>query len=109
MGWLDDLRRDPDGVHAKLVRRLYGQHVAAAFAAPPFISESEDGQRQAIVPVEFACPIILLPPTVTDADEIVLAFHDGRRLCIDRNQLQRWRHMVAVWVATDRTDGADFF
>ncbi|MBO9308004.1 hypothetical protein [Thermomicrobium sp.] len=107
MGWLDDLRKDPDSTHAKLVRRLYGQRVAAAFATP-FISENKDGQRQAIVPVAFECALILLPPTVNDVDEIVIAFPDGKQLCIDRSQAHRWRHMIAIWVATDRADKADF-
>jgi len=107
MGWLDDLRSNPDGTHAKLVRHLCGQRVVATFATP-FVCEGKDGQRQAIVPVECECSLILLPPTVTDAGEIVIAFPDGKRLCIDRSQAHRWRHMVAIWVATDRTDEADF-
>jgi hypothetical protein len=107
MGWLDDLRKDPDRTHAKLVRRLYGQRVAAAFATP-FISEGKGGQRQAIVPIEYECPLILLPPIVNDVDEIVIVLSDGKRVRADRSQARNWRHMVAVWIATDRTDEADF-
>jgi hypothetical protein len=106
MGWLDDLRMDPDGTHARLVRRLYSQRIAAAFAMP-FISEASDGRRQAIVPVEAECPLVLLPPIVADADEIVIAFADGRRLCIDSSKVQRWRHMVAAWVAAEQSDEAN--
>jgi hypothetical protein len=98
---------DPDGTHAKLVRRLYGQRVAAVFATA-FISEGKDGQRQAVVPIEYECPLILLPPTINDVDEIVIVLSDGKRVCVDRSQARSWRHMVAVWVATDRTDEADF-
>jgi hypothetical protein len=105
VSWLDDLRNDPDGIHAKLVRRLYGQRIAAAFAKP-FVYECNDGRRQAIVPVKFECALVLFPPI--DADEIVIAFPDGRRLCVDRSQVQSWRHMIAIWVATDRADKADF-
>jgi len=105
VGWLDDLRSDPDGTHAKLVRRLYVQRIAAVFAKP-FVYECNDGRRQAVVPVEFECALVLFPPT--NADEIVIAFPDGKRLCVDRSQVQNWRHMVAVWVVTDRTDEADF-
>jgi hypothetical protein len=106
MGWLDDLRKDPDGTHARLARRLYGQRVAATFATP-FIFERDDGRRQAIVSVEVECPLVLLPPTVADADEIVIAFADGKRLCIDRSRIQHWRHMVAAWVATEQSDEAN--
>ncbi len=106
MGWLDDLRRDPDGTHKKLVHRLYRRSVAAVFAAP-FMSVRDDGRRQAIVPIEVACPLVVLPPTVSDADEIVISFCDGRRLCVDRSQVRRWRHMVTVWVATDQADEAN--
>jgi len=106
MGWLDDLRKDPDSTHAKLARRLYGQRIVAAFATP-FVYEYRDGRRQAIVPVEVECPLILLPTTVTEADEIVIAFHNGKRLCADPSHAQRWRHMVAIWVAADCADKAD--
>jgi hypothetical protein len=106
MGWLDDLRKDPDSTHARLVSRLYGQRVAAAFVKP-FMTERQDGRRQAIVPVEVECPLILLPPVVTDADEIVIAFPDGRQVCVDHSQLRQWRHVIAVWVAAEQTDEAD--
>jgi len=106
MGWLDDLRKDPDGTHAKLTRRLYGGRIAARFATP-FISEQEDGRRQAIVLADAGCPLVLFPPTAADVDEIVIAFDDGRRLCIDHSDVQRWRHMLAVWVANDPSSEAD--
>jgi hypothetical protein len=106
MGWLDDLRKDPDRTHAKLVSRLYRHRVAAVFAAP-FISEHSDGKRQAIVPVQIECPLLLLPPIAADVDEIVVTFPDGRRLSTDRSQLTHWRHMVALWVANNRDGEAN--
>ena len=92
MGWLDDLRRDPDATHRRLLASLYRPAgVAACFAAPTC-------RRKGIVFVDVSAPapLVLLPPdAATGAREVVFRLPDGMRVARDPRSGVRRRHMLA--------------